>query len=81
MGYVDLTKKTTPWVVFSKDYKGTLGNIRWNGAWRKYCFYPHGNTVYDHHCLREIADFTSKLTTDYLASKKATTAIKPQFTQ
>lgn len=34
-----------------------LGDIRWFGAWRKYCFYPVNGTIFDKGCLRDIANF------------------------
>jgi hypothetical protein len=34
-----------------------LGMIKFKATWRKYCFYPVANTVYDNNCLKEIMDF------------------------
>jgi hypothetical protein len=49
-------KLTKRWAVRPKD-DGYLGMVSWYGPWRKYCFFPMGNTVYEQVCLREIADF------------------------
>jgi hypothetical protein len=49
------------WVI-SRHSEAHLGDVRWFGAWRKYCFYPCSNTVYDLTCLREIADFCERST-------------------
>lgn len=38
-----------------------IGVIKWHGAWRKYCFFPHGDTVWDSKCLNEILTFISDL--------------------
>lgn len=38
-----------------------LGKIKYNGAWRKYCFYPIDDTVFDSKCLKDIVDFMNKL--------------------
>jgi hypothetical protein len=34
-----------------------LGKVSWYAPWRKYCFTPEGNTVFDAMCLHEIAAF------------------------
>lgn len=41
-----------------------LGNIKWNGAWRKYCWYCDEETVFDSKCLKSIADFLDILNGD-----------------
>jgi len=41
---------------------GSLGEIRWYAPWRKYCFYPQSETVFDKGCLRDIADFCENRT-------------------
>jgi hypothetical protein len=35
-----------------------IGQIRFYGAWRKYCFFPAPHTVFDSACLNEIVAFT-----------------------
>lgn len=54
---------TKLWHVTTLD-SGVLGEIRWFGAWRKYCFYPTSGTIFDKGCLREIADFCEAQTED-----------------
>jgi len=39
-----------------------LGKISFFGRWRKYCFYPDNDTLFDHLCLTEIAEFCKKET-------------------
>lgn len=39
-----------------------LGEIRFSGAWRKYCFFPHASTQFDSSCLFEICEFLSMQT-------------------
>ena len=34
-----------------------LGDIKWYGAWRKFCFYPNQDTVWDNKCLSELLNF------------------------
>ena len=48
--------KTNTWLVKTDD--GTvLGRIKWFGRWRCYAFHPDDTTLYEHECLRMIADF------------------------
>ena len=57
---------TTIWVVDAVKSNAFLGTIRWHGAWRKYCFFPLGDTMFDPNCLREIAQFID----DQMAERK-----------
>lgn len=34
-----------------------LGQVKWYGPWRKYCFFPNGATIFDKNCLTEIINF------------------------
>ena len=34
-----------------------LGDIKWYGAWRKFCFYPVSDTIWDDKCLSELLNF------------------------
>jgi len=34
-----------------------LGVIKWYGSWRKYCYFPLGDTVYDDRCMTQIIHF------------------------
>lgn len=51
------TGKTNIWRV--SDAKGgyEVAEIRWYGRWRRYALFPLGFTIFDHECLREVADF------------------------
>jgi hypothetical protein len=48
--------KTWIWRVVNKRTKEICGFIRWNGAFRKYCFYPTDGFLFDSDCLFLIAD-------------------------
>lgn len=45
-----LARQTTGWAGQDLD----LGQIHWYAPWRRYCFFPYGNTLFDASCLREI---------------------------
>jgi hypothetical protein len=49
-----------------------LGEIRWFGRWRCYSFFPFTDTLYEHTCLRDIADFCETVTKEHRAAKKKT---------
>lgn len=55
--------KTKRWEVVSNN--GLLAEIMWYGQWRKYCFFPFMQTVFDVSCLREIADFCEARTREH----------------
>ena len=38
-----------------------IGTIKWATNFRKYAFWPHDETYYDAGCLKDIADFITKL--------------------
>lgn len=68
--------KTKTWYVVNKyddasgDFaKAHLGWIGWYAPWRKYCFFPKGDTVYEKVCLREIANFCERKTSEHKAKK------------
>lgn len=57
-------RETSYWVVYPKDPKGghRLGEVKWWGAWRRYCFFPAPETLFEPTCLRDIADFLASKT-------------------
>lgn len=57
---LSLSGKTKIWIVIGNDIE--LGRIRFFGRWRKYCFYPNVNTLFDNLCLTEISEFCKKET-------------------
>jgi hypothetical protein len=59
-------RKTDIWHVGPKEGEGwNLGEVKFHGAWRKYCFFPFENTLFDHACLRAIADFCEQKTAEW----------------
>lgn len=50
-------QKTRRYRVTSNMSGFSLGQIRFYGAWRKFCFFPDENTVFDASCLQEIIEF------------------------
>lgn len=58
--------------VYTVETKACLpiGTIKWYGSFRKYCFFPNANTVWDTSCLNDVIYFMSKLQREYEAGKK-----------
>ena len=46
---------------------GPLGMIGWYAAWRRYCFQPIEECVFDPECLRDIAAFMEERTKEQKA--------------
>lgn len=55
-----VSEKTDIWIVVGNGHE--LGRIGFFGRWRKYCFFPSVNTLFDNKCLNEISDFCKKQT-------------------
>jgi len=49
--------KTKVWNVLALDGDVILGRVSWFGRWRKYCFFPSPECVFEQDCLRDIALF------------------------
>jgi hypothetical protein len=61
----DATRKTKIFEVITKEGRLGLGIVKWHGAWRKYCFFPAEQTIYEWDCLRDIAEFCQSETKKY----------------
>lgn len=46
---------TNIWWVHNKRSDEDCGDIRWHGAFRKYCFFPAAHFLFDADCLRIVA--------------------------
>ena len=57
-------KKTKVYAVIHKDSGDDLGEIKWFGRWRQYCFFPDWVVLFSRSCLRDIADFIDQLMED-----------------
>ena len=55
---------TKIWYVKS-DAGATLGTVGWYANWRRYCFYPEDNSIFDANCLTEITQFLRDQTRDH----------------
>ncbi len=53
-------KKTNKWFVVAKRSDAMLGEIKWYGPWRQYCFFPAMETIFNVGCLNSICEFISE---------------------
>lgn len=58
-----LKRKTPIYHIESMLSKDEIGQIKWYGAWRKFCFYPNGDTIWDNKCLEQIIAFLNQVNT------------------
>lgn len=49
-------RKTQRWGIYSAKHGSRLGEVRWHGPWRQYCFFPE-DALFNVGCLQEIATF------------------------
>ncbi|MFW9872927.1 MAG: hypothetical protein ACFFG0_07485 [Candidatus Thorarchaeota archaeon] len=52
--------KTKVWGIYNKNNGIKIGEIRWYGSWRQYCFFPEEGTLFDKTCLTDIINFINK---------------------
>ncbi len=61
--------KTSVYLIVTTD-GNSLGEIKWFASWRKYCFFPNTNTLYETDCLSDIVKFLNKLMLDRKIEKQ-----------
>jgi len=54
-------RKTKIIAVINKHHQEIIGEIRWFGKWRQYCFYPYNETVWNKTCLDDVQEVIKKL--------------------
>lgn len=52
---VEVKRKTPIYYVFEYN-TNCIGEIKWYGPWRKFCFYPDKDTIWDSKCLMQIVE-------------------------
>jgi hypothetical protein len=67
-------KKTNIYQVQSRVGESfiVIGFIKWHGPWRKYCYFPQPETIYDKGCMREIANFCDDETEKHMWVRAST---------
>lgn len=62
---------TRIWNVRNKRSGENCGTVRWHGAFRKYCFYPTQDFLFDADCLTLVAEKLVFATKEHMAIAKA----------
>lgn len=65
------SKITKVWTVIANQSNFVLGQIKWHSGWRRYCFFPNPNTLFEQDCLRDIANFIESETTIHKEKRKS----------
>lgn len=61
----EIERKTRRWIICADDGEVELGEVKWLGKWRCYCFFPLNDTLYEKQCLRDLANFCERKTTEH----------------
>lgn len=48
------TGKTVIVTIWNRNSGTMLGQIRWYGPWRQYCWFPTPNTIFNVACMKDI---------------------------
>lgn len=71
---VEPSRRTKLWRIETKPKAGptdpdwvsdgvdVLGVVKWHPGWRRYAFFPLPNKLFEHDCLRDLADFCEENT-------------------
>ena len=62
------SRKTHKWRIVSADEnRFILGQVKWFGRWRRYCFFPSliDSLVFEQDCLRDLANFLEDETREH----------------
>lgn len=57
------TGKTSKFYILNKK-SDKLGIVKWHAPWRRYCFFPYADTLWDNKCLDAVNSFIQVLMTD-----------------
>jgi len=75
--FVDFTQavqrtgaKTHTWAVLTVQGHIPVGAVKWFGRWRGYAFFPSAETVFEQHCLRDIARFCEERTREHRLARR-----------
>lgn len=47
--------------VINRKWGDKIGQIKWYGAWRQYCFFPRKNTIWSKSCMKDIMEVLDAL--------------------
>lgn len=53
--------KTKVIAIVNRHHEEIIGEIRWFGRWRQYCFFPRGETVWNTTCMDDVNSVIKQL--------------------
>ena len=53
-------RKTATRLIVNKRSGDLIGELRWYGPWRQWCFFPCPDTVWSAGCVRDVLDAISR---------------------
>jgi hypothetical protein len=53
--------KTKVVAIVNRHYDEVIGEIRWFGRWRQYCFFPYDGTVWNTDCMESVQEVINQL--------------------
>ena len=62
-------QKTKLYTIINNQNFQIIGKIKWYVGWRKYCFFPEFNTVWDYNCLNELSYILNSINIEYKAKR------------
>ena len=70
--YTPEDQKTKRFMCFNSRHLAFLGEVKWNGGWRQYCFFPASDCVFSKGCMEDINHFIQQLMDERKNNKKFT---------
>lgn len=62
IAYVSInSNKLLSYALYNSKNNSSLGEIKYDNCWKKYCYYPINYLKFDEVCLRDIASFLQSL--------------------
>ena len=65
-----LNNRKTPIIHIENLQNIPLGQVKWYGAWRKFCFYAYDNSIWDSQCLQDIIKLMDKYNNEWKINSK-----------
>ena len=53
--------KTKVIAIVNRHHEQIIGEIRWFGRWRQYCFFPYNDTVWNTTCMDDVNSVIGEL--------------------
>lgn len=66
---IEKKERTSVWGCYKNAGSTLMGVVRWEDAWRQYCFYPEPDIVFSADCMEEVSWFIKNLRTFEVSAK------------